>query len=476
MLKYAAILLALATTTTVAHATPTMDCTVPGAYPDDGTDDRLAIQAALDTQGCADLGPGVYDIGINPGVGFSGISTLWLTGSKSLVGSGPNTVLKFGGQAHGDWNGIRMSGTAPNVSSLTIDSSTLTGTSEQAHAIQVQGHSSLGATSAASIHAVWFRHPVRFDAGGNTIPGGDCIRLLGEELTRVSVSISNNQFLDCDRSGIAIQRGTFGAIISGNTFHKTGDQDIDSEMTGYGIGGDWTITGNVFLPGKLRTASVALAGVAARRVVFANNIMLSGGLSGYSLQNAAITGNVIVYSVPSASGVVSFIKSSDDLVFSGNVVVRTSAALPGSLFGMSHHGSGSPGRVTLTGNSFVQQTQWTALVSYSAQDVLATGNRFHYDAPLPLVGYGLTSPAMTFYGSALRATDRITVSSNLFTGPWRYTVTLGTPIRAVVTGNLADTAVNGLRCVIPAGGTLGSVVSSGNNWTANECLGATVGN
>jgi len=52
------------------------DCAVPSApacgeslrdaIPDDGQDDRCAIQAALDTQGCAELVSGVYDISNNP--------------------------------------------------------------------------------------------------------------------------------------------------------------------------------------------------------------------------------------------------------------------------------------------------------------------------------------------------------------------------------------------------------------------------
>jgi hypothetical protein len=255
-----------------------VDCTVPSALPDDGMDDRLEIQAALDHQGCADLGPGVYNVRINPDGGLAGISALVVKDGRSLRGFGPRTVLKFVGVAHGDWNGIRMSGANELVSDLMIDTSGLTGTSEQAHAIQVQGNPAtiIGTTKGATVRSVWFNHPVRTTSGGVSIPGGDCLRLLGEATNNVTVTITSNHFLDCDRSGIAIQRGTFGAIIAGNTFYRTGDQDIDVEMTGDGLGGDWSITGNVFLPGKLRPISVALSGArAATNIVFSDNIMVT---------------------------------------------------------------------------------------------------------------------------------------------------------------------------------------------------------
>src|SRR4051812_34573833 len=232
-------------TTFSAHEAKAASCTVPLAVPDDGLDDRLQIQAALDHQGCADLGPGVYDVGINPDGGLAGITTLIVKNGRSLRGTGPSTVLKFAGVAHGDWNGIRMSGESVLVTDILIDTSGLTGTSEQAHAIQVQGHPSpiIGTTNGATIRGVWFNHPVRRTATGASIPGGDCVRLLGEPTNNVTLSITGNHFLDCDRSGVAIQRGTFGAVIAGNTIYRTGDQDIDAEMTGSGRGGDWSITG-----------------------------------------------------------------------------------------------------------------------------------------------------------------------------------------------------------------------------------------
>jgi hypothetical protein len=145
-------------TATVAHAAASPDCAVPSAHPDGDLDEtRIEIQKALDNQGCADLGPGVYNIGTKSGDeadGLAGITTLAMKDGRSLRGTGPRTVLKFTGKVkHGDWNGIRMSGTNVLVSDLLIETSGLTNTSEQAHAIQVQGNPStiIGTTKGARV-------------------------------------------------------------------------------------------------------------------------------------------------------------------------------------------------------------------------------------------------------------------------------------------------------------------------------------
>jgi hypothetical protein len=461
---------ALLRTATPAHAAPPMECAVPSAHPDDGVDDRLEIQKALDQQGCAHLGPGVYDIGINPGTGLAGISALAMKDARSLRGTGPRTVLKFAGKAHGDWNGIRMSGANVIVSDLYIDTSVLTGTSEQAHAIQVQGHPAaiIGSTKGATIRDVWFNHPIRRSPAGAPIPGGDCIRLLGEETNNVTVTVTNNHFLDCDRSGIAIQRGTFGAIIADNIFYRTGDQDIDAEMTGSGIGGDWSITGNVFLPGKLRTVSVGLAGTRANRIVFSANVMLSGGLLGYNLRHAVVSNNVFVYSLAHPSPVITMKKASEDIVLSNNVIVRESVAGAGPLLVLEHHNSGNPGRLSVVGNSLIQQTESTIANLINTEDVLVADNRIHYEGKSGQPTVGLSFTGVT------RPVNRVLVSTNMFTGPLKTAVRLesGT-IRASVVGNIADAVAVGLEC--GAVGTGGAIVSNGNNWAVNACTAAIPG-
>jgi hypothetical protein len=457
-------------TASVANAAPQVDCSVPAAHPGDGVDDRLEIQKALDQQGCAHLGPGVYDIGINPGTGLAGVTALAMKDARSLRGTGPRTVLKFAGKAHGDWNGIRMSGTSVVVSDLYIDTSGLTGTSEQAHAIQVQGNPAaiIGSTKGATIRDVWLNHPIRKTPAGTTIPGGDCIRLLGEASDNVTVTVANNHFLDCDRSGIAIQRGTFGAIIADNIFYRTGDQDIDAEMTGSGIGGDWSITGNVFLPGKLRTASVQLAGTQANRIVFSANVMMSGGLVGYNLRHAVLSNNVFVYSMPNPSPVITMKKATDDVVLSDNVIVRSSAASAGPLLVLEHHNSGSPGRLSVVGNSLIQETDSGIANLINTEDVLVADNRIHYEGEPGRPTVGLSFTGVT------RPVNRVLISNNMFTGPLETAVRLqaGT-IRASVVGNLADKVAVGLQCGTV--GTGGAIVSNGNNWAANACTAATPG-
>ncbi len=457
------LLLAVSTS---AHA----DCLVPAAIPNDGIDDRVAIQAAIDAHGCAFLGAGIYDIGINPAVGMAGITTLGLKDGKSIRGVGPATVLKFAGTAHGDWNGIRMSGANTLVADLLIDDSALVGTTEQTHAIQVQGSSAymdmVGITTGATIRGVWINHPVRHDSFGVEYLGGDCIRLLGEETAHVTVEITGNHLLACDRSGVAFQRGAYGVTLTGNIFYWTGDSDIDAEMTGTGIGGEWTIANNVMLPGNLRWVSVALAGTLAQHVAFTGNVMMSGGFNAYNLQHAAIANNVIVYSASNAGPVVQMIKSTEDVVFANNVIIRAAAAPAGWLLDFEPHGTGVTKRLSIIGNSLVQQTKYAMLELVSTQDVLVDGNRFHYDS---IAG---TANGIQLNGVATFV-DRALIMGNVFTGPLANAVFMqsGTS-RTSVIGNLADPAVvNGMLCFPSAIG----IVSVGNNWSHNACVAATTG-
>jgi len=373
-------------------------------------------------------------------------------------------MLKFSGTTAGGWVGVRLSGTGPLLADVLLDSSALADTNEQAHVVQVQGHpnAAIGATKAATVRGVWFVHP------SHGMPNGDCLRALGEETHQVSFIAEGNHFLTCDRSGIAIQHGVYGAVIANNIFYRTGDQDIDVEMTGTGVGGDWTITGNVFLPGALRDVSVALAGAPATRVVFSHNVMRSGGLFAYNLQHAVITDNLIEFSTPTSGPVVQLLKASTDVVFSHNVIVRTVAAGVGSLLAAGPHNSGNPGRLSVVGNSFVQLTGSSITAFSSTQDVVVSGNRFHLD------GEGADARGIIF-AAGTRPVERVLVNGNEFSGPLAIAVVLppGT-VSASIIGNIAPQAVLGLRCGNVAPG--GAIVSSANYWMAGGCPAATAGN
>jgi hypothetical protein len=158
-----------------------VDCHVPDAIADDGLDDSAAIKQALDTQGCADLGAGVYDVFTpnprNPAQRYDMVS---IGTGQSLRGVGAATRLRFSGDAgRSDWHGVGLVGNDALLADLTLDTSALVNTDEQTHAVHVTGPA-----LHVTIRGVWFYHPQR---GGTETPlgGGDCIKVVSYE-TRTS--------------------------------------------------------------------------------------------------------------------------------------------------------------------------------------------------------------------------------------------------------------------------------------------------
>jgi hypothetical protein len=133
-----------------------VDCHVPDAIADDGLDDSAAIKKALDTEGCADLGAGVYDVFTpnprNPAQRFDMVS---IGTGQSLRGIGAATRPRFSGDAgRSDWHGVGLVGNDALLADLTLDTSALVNTEEQMHAVHVKGPA-----LHMTIRGVWFYHP-----------------------------------------------------------------------------------------------------------------------------------------------------------------------------------------------------------------------------------------------------------------------------------------------------------------------------
>ncbi len=415
---------------------PTDPCWVSNALPNDRMDDRPAIQEALTNNGCVRLGPGRYTLarpsGRLPVLGL-------ISRGASLRGSGPATVLEFTGSSAGDWRGIQITGDDAVLADLSLDASQLSIADEQSHVVEVLG------AERALLTGLHLRHPAR------PVPNGDCIRLLGEETNKVSALITNNYFLDCDRSGIGIQRGVYGLRISGNTFYKSGDQDIDMEMTGTGRGGDLIIAQNIFRnPAGNGGIAAAFAGISAHRLIFADNIVDGRGLNLYNVTQAKITGNLIIQrGLGSAIGLV---KANDDILISGNTLLRESDK-PGSVIAASHHNAGLPGIIRITDNT-IRDTglQEPAITIQSALEVYLTNNR--------ISGQASTG---TRISGIIRETALVVAHSNT----WRGFAT------SLVIGNIGSVSLigntvlegGGLRC----GTKPVKFMASANAWTASGC-------
>lgn len=207
------------------------DCIDPrtlGAAPDDGRDDREAIQAAIDqgtgTRRPVCIGPGVYEVSRAP----NRIASLLVAGDGALVvGAGPSqTSLVMVGAWPGDWRLFEVTGSNHRIADLGLDGSARGLTpKDQIHLVQVTG-------PAQSIVLADLRLnlPVLPD-----MSGGDCIRLLGAATALVDgVTIERVTMPACARSGVSFQRGVVNVWIEHVTTALIKGQALDFEPTGDG--------------------------------------------------------------------------------------------------------------------------------------------------------------------------------------------------------------------------------------------------
>jgi hypothetical protein len=445
----------------------TGDCRVPDAIADDGLDDYAAIKHALDTQGCADLGPGVYDVFTpnprNPAQRYDMVS---IGTGQSLRGIGAATRIRFSGDAgRSDWHGVGLVGNDALLADLTLDTSALVNTEEQTHAVHVTGPA-----LHVTIRGVWFYHPQR---GGTETPlgGGDCLKVVSYETRTSSTLITGNHFVLCDRSGVSSVGGFRGMSIQGNTFYDTGDQDIDIEANNEG--NDLLVTNNIFLLGAVTSGTFAISLAAPRldRFVFSDNILNGRGVLIYSARGGTITGNTIL-STRGGDKSLDIIKANDNITISNNVIVRTSTAGPNAVVNISHHNTGTPGTFTFTGNILRNETNHGTVLLSGARNLVVTGGiierRPPQDATLPQV-----TTLFATQGIAQKI-ETLSIHGVHFKGPSTHAVQITSTgkdegVGAVaLTGNTALGPSSGYRCKSHAANPVGPMVVAANNWPASS--------
>lgn len=454
----AAVCAVLCLSTPVARAST---CSVPSAIPNDGLDDRAAIQQALDQQGCAYLPAGVYDIEtpsfVPPARRIYAMLTL---NGAHLYGDGPASLLRFKGSAGGqDWEGVRMTGAGPALHDLSMDTASLSMTGEQTHASKI-----LGPAADAEVFHMSYNHPQRGE------PGGDCIQLVGYAASLITnARIHDNDFLQCDRSGVAIHSGARGLQITNNQFHDTGDQDVDGEGSGENI--DWLIAHNTFSLGQSPQGDFALQLQLATNVRVTENVFAGRGIYAYSCTRCEFDHNEITRTTGSAgTGVVEISKASPFNQIHDNFIRRAATAGDGPVIRLVPHNSGTPDHATITNNVLRQETTGDVIYSVGLVGLNIEYNDVTYSGG-PNLRYGLLA-----YGSAgtygIRTTD-LHVNANAWKGPLKAVIGISGSYMGA--GTLAATlntaAVTGVICgnINTAGGIQGPFAVVSNSWLPSIC-------
>jgi hypothetical protein len=455
-----------------------------GAIPNDGIDDRPAIQMAIDAaaasgRGRVCLGAGRWTLTRAPTGSYDRFAALSIHSPQiELQGAGPGTVLEVvGNQGMGDLWVIALDPGASDISirDLTIDTSETFNNSEQFHAIEIGSGIGTGPVEDVRIDHVVFNHPGSTDGTRK----GDCLRMVGNtpESAVRRVTVIGSSFTACARSGIAIQRNVFDLIVQGNQFTQSSDQDIDSEPSGgvNDLNGSISIVGNVFHDNPAASQgdwSVTIGGIGGpmARVVVANNIFDGRGIDFYRASDVTLSGNSFDATMKTGYGVVEIENVAERVSISGNTIRRRGSQ--GDSIRVIHHSGAFASNLVINGNVLVNDTPGSGIVMESVQDVTVSGNDFRWNVPA-------TAALGVYLRSTIRPADGVMISANRFAGNLLAAVFFGAtqPFNQVsLIGNMQRGSGLALKCGTSTGGGFAQpIVHASNNWTGGiQCPAATL--
>lgn len=406
-----------------------------GALGDGVTDDRAAIQAAIDdSRATGKAGiffpAGTYRVSrasTEPGDRFS--LDLRDVHDFTVAGEGPASVVKLVDTTErtSDWHVFILHGQARRVvfTDLVVDGNRtgLTEPNEQSHGIEVE---------AGTEDLVITRCIVR-DCFG------DGVRLLGTPDANVRrVRIDDCLFHANKRSGLGVQRALEQILVIGCLFEATvSDQSIDFEPSGADSPTDFTIDGCTIRHTN-RGPAVTLTGIRGSdpvvRVKFSNNVVTGGpvfcaDVAQLTVQNntivvpADVTGNRIPLQVQ---------RGGDSLVLSGNLLINQSVETKAAL-ALGEVNQRQVSRAMVSGN-LCRTVAGSGIQLFSSDDVAVEANMLVAEGPCG-VGIFVRSEASDVDRVAVRDND-VTVSG---TGRW----TVGVQVAASEPHHVGDVSVVG---------------------------------
>ena len=446
-----------------------------GAVPDDGGDDRVPVQAAVDAASAAGggtvcLGSGHWRVTRAPVGSYNRAAAVSTHGAHvTFSGTGPGTVLELTGDQQA--GAVSVLSLDPGASDITverlkIDTSATTNTDEQTHAIAIgsgvcttaNGTCSMPVTD-VTVRDVVFVHP--------PAPGarkGDCIRLLGNTAATAvkRVTISGGSFVNCARSGVGVQRNVFSLAVLGNHFgEQIGDTAFDAEASG----GEWDdglrLEGNSFADSKV-TSSAAVS--TYRHVTITGNTFAGKGLALYRTEDVVVSGNTFDVTAGTGSGVVDSQNIATRNKITGNIIRRHGVSGPG--IRITPHSGGIPAQVTVSGNTIVADGNADGIYGDSVREIGIRDNDITFTEAAP-DGSGITLQGIT------GPIEDAMITGNTVTGanPYFAAVRLDSrpePFHGVTVAlNASRGPGRSLQCSQRApGGFPPSIVSTGNRWSA----------
>ncbi len=422
-----------------------------GCLPDDGLDDRVCIQAALDAAcltagGTVFLDTGTWNVTRPAAVpGSRDNASLWMECSNlALVGDGPRTVVMMTGDGYGaDWAAVRVSADLSGNPTERVRISDMVIASDDAYNLQEQTHlvmfgstvNAPGRITDVGVHDVILRHPVRPEVAG------DCLRFVGEAATPITVvDVGSVIFEACDRSGIAVQRGVQDVDFHDIVMIDIGKTGVDMEPTGTGPIARFSMR-NMHIEGGMTVAGQASEWT---RDISVSSTHISGRLGLIYARDVSFTG-VHVKDLATGSEGSLFIRASEDVKFVGGSVVRSSGSAAGAAVKMSGSNGTYPTNIKIVGSDITSEIAGPVVDIESLKDSNISNNA--------ITGADAANPAVL-----IRATGRdiggLEIVDNRIRGVFQFGVKLsGGPQNvtgAVISGNYSTGVTSaGLRCENP---------------------------
>jgi Pectate lyase superfamily protein len=423
-----------------------------GAVGDGITDDRVAIQAAIDNaarfkqQAGILFPPGTYRVSkvTSPGGRWS----LDLSGMQDfmVVGEGPESVVKLVDttQKTGDWHAFILRKGQENCrrvvfKDLVIDGNHtgLADPDEQSHGIEVES-----GTEDLVVDRCILRECF-----------GDGIRLLGQPGQNVKrLRIVNCLFQTNKRSGIVVQHNCEQILIANCIFDRTssGDNSIDFEPRDKNANAPTDLVVQGCLINHPRGGrAVHLSGIGGSnplvRCKFSDNVLLGGVIFCVDVDQLSIQNNIVQAKLTNGLPLVGVTRSGERVVISGNLLVNDDASAE-AVISLREGNQDQMARALITDNLCFTPSG-NGIKCISSDDVAIQGNL--------IVATGSCDDGI-FIRPETSPMDNISVRDNDITvegtGKWDSGISIATnegkPIHHFsVIGNSVRSAANGIALV-----------------------------
>lgn len=457
----AVVLTAIAETPAALFAAAPAVCPPPPELtpiPDDGLDDRAAIQAQC-ACGLVDLRgrPGRYDV-ITPAQPRAIAVLTMPPGGCEVVGDGEAvTSIMFGGHTGAilqDWrgwqvaSGAKVHGLAVTSNALVVDNQ-----NEQTHLFRMDGEGVRLDANGKQL-ATTFIH-LRCDHLG----GGDCLQVACYDpiaplfIDRRCFALELGYITGtASRSIVAVHSGLHGC-----NFHHFSASARDQIFDFEGSGGttDCEIHHNTALVAAIQQSSIFADINNLTRLHFHHNTSAFLGVQIYGCTDCEFDHDVITQAVPNSAAVVAVL-AANGLRFHDEIWTRNQTLVNAPVLSIARHGSAVPTDLLFDNVKLYQHASWTGANVVGANGVTFDHVTYVFDGGAP-ARIALNAEAAISRGVMIYPTTNIVVRDSTFTSaaaPLYAGITIGATVGPVtVTDTTIGNATRSMTCGAGAGPT-----------------------